>query len=59
MPLTNEARAVKARASRNRCGCCFRDNFNFAASCRQAIPTLIARHVGADWLSGWAAGRRL
>lgn len=59
MPQTSETRAVEARASRNSCGGCFRDDNSLAALRRQAIPHLIARHVGADWLSDWTAGRRL
>ena len=44
-------------ASRNSCGGCFRDLITPALPNRQPLPKLIETHIGAEWLSGWAAGR--
>ncbi|MBH1944986.1 hypothetical protein I5L01_12220 [Erythrobacter sp. YJ-T3-07] len=51
MPQKNETRAGKARASRNSCGGWFRDPLTSPASPPQAIPELIALHLGERFLS--------
>ena len=50
MSHKSETRAVEARASRNSCGGCFRDPFTPPASSPQAIPPLIALHIGEQFL---------
>ena len=51
MPQTCETRAGEARASRNSCGGWFRDFPTLPASPSQAIPPLIALHLGAPFLA--------
>ena len=47
----SETRADEARASRNSCGGWFRDPLTSLALPSQAIPQLIARHIGERLLS--------
>lgn len=54
MPQICETRAGEARASRNSLGGWFRVPFNPPASPPQAIPPLIALHIGERFLAGLA-----
>ena len=56
MPQKNETRAVEARASRNSCGGWFRDPSNLCTPKPQAIPPLIALHIGEPFLTRLAMG---
>lgn len=51
MPQKCETRAGKARASRNCLVGSFRDHFISHAFNPQAIPSLIALHIGYDFLA--------
>lgn len=50
MPQISETRAGEARASRNSCGGWFRDPLTPPAPLSQAIPPLIAVHIGEQFL---------
>ena len=52
----SETRAVEARASRNSCGGWFRDPSNLSTPSPQAIPPLIALHIGEPYLARLAMG---
>lgn len=56
MPQRSETRAGEARASRNSCGGWFRDPLTPPASPSQAIPPLIALHLGERFLARLAEG---
>ena len=56
MTQISETRAVEARASRNSCGGCFRDPLSPLASSPQAVPDLIALHLGESFLTELATG---
>lgn len=56
MPQISETRAGEARASRNSCGGWFRDPLTPPASTPQAIPPLIALHIGERFLSRLSEG---
>ena len=56
MPQKYETRAVEARASRNSCGGWFRDPSNLYTIELQAIPSLIALHIGEPYLARLAKG---
>lgn len=56
MPQICETRAVEARASRNSLGGWFRDPLSPPASPSQAIPELIALHLGERFLARLAEG---
>lgn len=56
MPQTSETRADEARASRNSCGGWFRDPSNLCTPQSQAIPPLIALHIGELYLAWLAMG---
>jgi len=56
MPQKSETRAVEARASRNSCGGCFRDPLTPPAYSPQAIPDLIALHIGERYFAHWTEG---
>ena len=56
MTQKSETRAVEARASRNSCGGCFRDPLSPLASSQQAVPELIALHLGESFVFGLADG---
>lgn len=56
MPQKSETRAVEARASRNSCGGWFRDPLTPPASLPQAIPPLIALHLGERFVARLAEG---
>ena len=56
MPQISETRAGEARASRNSCGGWFRDPLTPPASPSQAIPPLIALHLGERFLARLAEG---
>lgn len=56
MAQISEARAGEARASRNSCGGWFRDPLSPPASPPQAIPELIALHIGERFLARLAEG---
>lgn len=51
MTQKSETRAVEARASRNSCGGCFRDLDSLITDRPQAIPPLIAIHIGERFLA--------
>ena len=57
MPQKSETRAGKARVSRNSCGGWFRDPLTPPASSSQAIPDLIALHIGERFFARWAQAR--
>ena len=52
----SETRAVEARASRNSCRGWFRDPSNLCTPKPQAIPPLIALHIGEPYLARLATG---
>lgn len=52
----SETRADEARASRNSCGGWFRDPSNLCTPKPQAIPPLIALHIGEPYLARLAMG---
>ena len=52
----SETRAVEARASRNSCGGWFREPSNLCAPKPQAIPPLIALHIGEQYLARLVMG---
>jgi len=56
VPQTNETPRIGG-VSRNSCGGCFRDLNSRAVPNGQLLPDMLSRHLGASWLSGWAAGR--
>lgn len=56
MTHKSETRAVEARASRNSCGGWFRDPSNLCTPKPQAIPPLIALHIGEPYLARLAMG---
>lgn len=56
MTQTSETRADEARASRNSCGGWFRDPSSLCTAHPQAIPPLIAIHIGELYLSRLAMG---
>lgn len=56
MPQICETRADEARASRNSCGGWFRDPLTPPASPPQAIPPLIALHLGERFLARLTEG---
>lgn len=56
MPQKSETRAGKARASRNSCGGCFRYYPSPPQLQPQAIPDLIALHIGEAYFARWAMG---
>ena len=56
MTQKSETRAVEARASRNSCGGWFRDPSNLCTQLPQAIPPLIALHIGEPYLARLAKG---
>lgn len=56
MTQKSDTRAVEARASRNSCGGCFRDPLSPPASSPQAVPELIALHLGESFFSELATG---
>jgi hypothetical protein len=56
MTQKSETRAVEARAPQNSCGGWFRDSHNSPASPSQAIPDLIALHLGERFLARLASG---
>jgi hypothetical protein len=56
MPQKSETRAVEARGSRNSCGGWFRDPLTLPQSRSQAIPDLIALHIGERFLARWTEG---
>ena len=51
MTQKSETRAVEARVSRNSCGGWFRDPSNLCTPKPQAIPPLIALHLGERFLA--------
>lgn len=56
MPQKCETRAGKARASRKSCGGWFRDSLTLTLSPSQALPDLIALHLGERYCASWAEG---
>lgn len=56
MPQISETRAGEARASRNSCGGWFRDPLTLPAIPSQAIPELIALHIGEPFFARWSDG---
>ena len=52
----SETRAVEARASRNSCGCWFRDPLTLCTLKPQGIPPLISLHIGEQYLARLAMG---
>lgn len=57
MPQKYETRAVEARASRNSCGGRFRVSLRSCTLQSQAIPPLVALHIGESYLAPLAEGR--
>jgi hypothetical protein len=51
MPQKSETRADEARASRNSCGGWFRDPFTLPPFQPQAVPEMIALHIGEQYLA--------
>lgn len=56
MTQTSETRADEARASRNSCGGWFRERSSLSTVHPQAIPPLIALHIGEPYLARLAMG---
>jgi hypothetical protein len=56
MTQKSDTRAVEARASRNSCGGCFRDPSSLIIDTPQAIPPLIALHIGEAFLAHMSEG---
>lgn len=56
MPQTSETRAGEARASSKQLACWLLDSRTPCDPCPQAIPPLIALHLGADFCADWKSG---
>lgn len=56
MPPTSETRAGEARASRNSFEGWFRDPLSLPDPQPQAIPDLIALHIGERFFARWSEG---